>query len=79
LPLIGQFLLVLTIFQNTTGKLLTYIGMGCLAILFLFMFVIGGMSQNIKILLSTIPFILVAILTIRHYMAMRVAGQEHLS
>ena len=67
LPLIGQVLLLITLFQKVPGKVLTYIGIGCLAILFLFMFAIGLVSLNFKILFSTIPFLVVAVFSIRHF------------
>src|SRR5688572_30908389 len=51
LPLIGQVILLVTLFQRVPGKMLTYMGIGCLAILFLLMFAIGLMSLNYKILL----------------------------
>jgi hypothetical protein len=65
LPLAGQFILIITLFQKSPGKTLTYIGMGCLALLLVFMFVIGLLSLNLKIIFSTVPFIAVAIFTIR--------------
>ena len=71
LPLIGQVILLVTLFQRVPGKMLTYMGIGCLAILFLLMFAIGLMSLNYKILLSTIPFLLVAVFTIRHYRGLK--------
>ena len=66
LPLLGQIALVATLFQRTPNKKLSYIGIGCLGILLGLMFAIGLMSLNFKIILSTIPFLGVAILTIRH-------------
>lgn len=66
LPLIGQILLIITFFQNKPSKKLTYIGMGCIGLLFLFMFAIGLMSLKFKILFSTLPFIVVVLQTIRH-------------
>jgi hypothetical protein len=66
LPLLGQIVLVATLFQRTPNKKLSYIGIGCLGILLGLMFAIGLMSLNFKIILSTIPFLGVAILTIRH-------------
>lgn len=66
LPLLGQVILIVTLFQRTANKTLTYISIGCLGILLGFMFVIGLMSLNFKIILSIIPFLVVAILTIRH-------------
>lgn len=64
LPLFGQVLLIVTLFQRRPSKWLTYIGLGCLAILLLLMFVIGLISLNFKILLSTVPFIATAIFAI---------------
>lgn len=66
LPLFGQILLLITLFQSKPSKLLTYSGLGCLSILLLFMFFIGLISFNYKIVLSTIPFIVTGILTIRN-------------
>jgi hypothetical protein len=67
LPLLGQIALLATLFQRTPNKKLSYIGIGCLGILLGWMFVIGWVSLNFKIILSTIPFLVVAIFTIRHY------------
>ena len=50
LPLAGQLLLLITLFQKIPGKILTFIGLGSLGILLLFMFVIGLISLNYKIL-----------------------------
>ena len=67
LPLIGQLLLIVTLFQKTPSKTLTYIGIGSLGILLAFMFVIGLMSLNFQIILSTIPFLCISAIAIRHY------------
>lgn len=67
LPFIGQVILTITLFQRTPNKTLTYISIGCLGILLGFMFVIGLMSFNYKIISSTIPFLVVSILAIRHF------------
>ena len=66
LPLFGQILLLVTLAQKQPGKWLTYIGLACIGILLVFMFVIGLISFNYKILLSTLPFLVTAVLTIRH-------------
>lgn len=66
-PLLGQLILVITLFQKTPNKILTYIGIGSLGILLLFIFIIGLLHLNYKIILSTIPFILLSIITIRHF------------
>ena len=67
LPMLGQALLIFTLFQKRPSKLLTYIGIGGIGVLLVFMLVIGLMSFNIKIIFSTIPFIVLALLAIRHY------------
>lgn len=67
LPLLGQILLLITLFQQKTSKILTYVSIGGLGLLLGFMFVIGVMGLNFRILLSTIPFLVTAFLTVRHY------------
>lgn len=67
LPLFGQLLLIYTLFQKEPGKIPTYLGLGSIGILLLFMFVIGLISLNYKILVSTIPFIITGILVIRNF------------
>lgn len=71
LPLVGQVILLITLFQKTPSKVLTFIGIAGLALLLGFIFVIGIISGNFRILLSTIPFLLVAFLTIRYYRSNR--------
>ena len=67
LPLIGQILLFITIFQKKPSKLFTYLGMGGIGILLVLMFAIGIMSKNLKILASTIPFLVMGVMVILHY------------
>lgn len=65
IPFFGQLLLLFTVFQREPSKKLTYIGMSCLGILLLFMFIIGIISTNVKIILSTLPFIICSYLILR--------------
>jgi len=67
LPLIGQLLLLITLFQKRPNKVLTYIGLLGIGILLAFMFVIGLLSVNYKIVLSTIPFLVTGFITILHH------------
>ncbi len=67
LPLAGQFILLITLFQRIPSKILTFIGMGGLGILLGFMGMVGLLSLNYKIVLSTIPFFTVAVMTIVYY------------
>ena len=68
LPLLGQVLLLITLFQKRPSKTLTYLGMACLGILLGLMFFIGLIEMHIKILGSTLPFLLTCFLIIRHYL-----------
>ncbi|MDF1699458.1 MAG: hypothetical protein P1U56_26635 [Saprospiraceae bacterium] len=67
LPLLGQVLLAYTAFQIRPNKIVIYLGIGCIALLFGFVFVIGIISSNFKILLSTLPFLLTSIVTIVYH------------
>lgn len=67
LPLLGQVLLLVTLFQKKPGWILTLCGMACIGILLLFVFVIGIMAANFKVMASTLPFICTAVLVIREY------------
>jgi uncharacterized protein YacL len=67
LPMLGQVLLIVTFFQKKPGKSLIYISIGGIGILLGFMFVIGLMGLNYKIVISTIPFFIVAVFSVRHY------------
>jgi hypothetical protein len=71
LPLAGQIILIITLFQKKPGKALTLIGIAALGLLLGLMFFIGIIDVNWKILLSTIPFWLVAVITIRHHLKSR--------
>lgn len=64
LPLAGQVLLIVTLFQKQPGKWLTIFGVGAIGILLFFMFIIGIISFNPRIFGSTLPFVVVSILTI---------------
>lgn len=67
LPIAGHILLIVTLFQKVPSKIMTYISMGCLGILLIFMFLIGLFDLNAKIALSSLPYLVVSILTIRNY------------
>ena len=67
LPLAGQLILLFTLFQKKPSRLLTFAGMACLSLLLVFMFVIGLLSINLKILVSTLPFMITGILVIIYH------------
>lgn len=66
LPFFGQIILFITLFQKSPNKIMTWLGMCGLGLLLGFMFIIGIIGANFKTILSTIPFLVVSVLTIRH-------------
>ncbi|MCD6012709.1 MAG: hypothetical protein K0Q79_2571 [Flavipsychrobacter sp.] len=75
IPLAGQLMLLATLFQKHPGKVLTFLGMGCIAVLLLFIFAIGIMSLNIKIFASTLPFVVTCVLTVITHRKQRTTAQ----
>ncbi len=71
LPLLGQLLLLFTLFQKKQSKLLVYMGIAGVGILLALMFFIGIIDLNFSILLSTAPFLVLAFLTIRQLRKMK--------
>ena len=67
LPLAGQVLLLITLFQVKSSKILTHIGFWSIAVLLLMMFIVGILNLNFKIILSTLPFLLTGVVTIIHH------------
>lgn len=60
IPLLGQIILIGTLFQNKPGRKLTLAGLSGIGTLMLMIFMTGLLSANFKILLSTVPFLLTA-------------------
>jgi len=58
LPFIGELILLFLVFQKEPGKRWAFIGMALPGVLVLFLLFIGIMSQNVKIIASTLPFLL---------------------
>jgi len=67
LPMLGQFLLFITLFQKNPAKILTYLGIGTLGLLLGFMFAIGIMSLNYKMIFYALPFIILSVYAIDYY------------
>lgn len=65
IPLLGQLLLLFTIFQAKPSKRFTYIGIISLGCLLCFITFIGIIDKNLKMLISTLPFIIFSVLAIR--------------
>lgn len=66
IPLLGQLLLVYTLFQKQPNKLYTYLGLGGIGVLFLFILVAGLIGKNTKMILFTLPFLITGVAVILH-------------
>lgn len=64
IPMAGQLLLLISIFRQKPNMWLIYSGMGCIGLLLGFMLFIGILALNFYIILSTLPFLTCAALTI---------------
>lgn len=62
LPLVGQILLAITLFQKHPSSLFTYLGRAGLGVLLIFIGVIGVAAKHWEVALSTLPFLLVLII-----------------
>lgn len=67
LPILGQMALLATLFQKDVGRAPTYFGIAGIGILLALMFVIGLITLNLRILSSTLPFLAMAVLTVRKH------------
>lgn len=79
LPLTGQIILLFTLFQKRPNKSLTFVGIGGIGILLAFMFVIGLVSLNFKIVSSVTPFLLIGAIAIRHHRQMTPKSRQPVS
>lgn len=61
LPLFGQIVLLITLFQKKPSRFLTIAGIAGIGLLLGLMFVIGLLSLNLKIIISTLPFLITAV------------------
>ena len=64
LPFIGQMLLIISLFYAKPSKYLTFIGMLCIGILMLLLFLIGILNLSLMMLACSLPFIIVSVLVI---------------
>lgn len=60
IPLTGIILILITFFQASPSRMLTLAGLTGMALLMLFIFFIGLISLNYKIILSALPFLVIA-------------------
>nr|WP_293837643.1 hypothetical protein [uncultured Arsenicibacter sp.] len=65
LPMAGQLLLLIAAFRPGSPRWLIWLGIGSIGLLLYFMAIIGLLSLNMRILLSTLPFIAASVLAFR--------------
>lgn len=68
LPLAGQLILLITLFQHKPGKVFSLLGIGGLALLLLLLLVIGILARNPVQIGATLPFLGLAFITVRHHL-----------
>lgn len=71
IPILGQLLLLWSVGSKRNSKLRTFVGIGCIALLFLLIFVVGIVSKNLWISASTLPFFVLSVITIRHFVKLK--------
>lgn len=76
LPVLGQLALLVTVFQHTPSKVLTYVGIGGIGLLVGLMLFIGIIDTNVKIALSTLPFMVLSVIRVRSETAGRTARHQ---
>lgn len=67
LPMAGQLILVVTLLLKEPTKVLTFVGIACIGLLLWFMFLIGLLTISVKVLLSSLPFLVLSYFTVRLY------------
>ncbi len=75
-PLVGQLFLLFTLFQKYPSKTFTFIGIVGIGLLLGLMFIIGLIDLNFRIIFSTIPFLIVTVITILHHCSKKISTKQ---
>ncbi len=65
LPFVGQLLVLYSLFQEPPRKRLVFIGLSLMGLLVVMLLLVGVLSRNPKIALSTVPFLLSSLWCVR--------------
>lgn len=71
IPLAGQILFLIALFKTKIQFTIIQIGIVCLSTLFLFLTATGILSSNMKVVISTMPFLLLGLYTMLFIKKMR--------
>ena len=66
IPIIGQVFLLINLFSKKIHKILFFSGLICLGLLFILLLLIGLISLNYKIAISTFPFIALSFISLNY-------------
>lgn len=64
IPLVGQIILIINALKKNPARIWVYTGIAAMAILVIFIALVGLLSLNAKIILSTLPFLIFSIITV---------------
>jgi len=67
LPLAGQILLLAAMLTRRSGRGLALGALAGLGILYAVLLLVGLMSHNLRIILSTLPFLILAVVVLLHF------------
>jgi hypothetical protein len=76
IPLLGQILLLFTLFQTNPSRRLGLLGMSCLSLLILLLFFIGISLPNYKMIGYSLPFLFMAFLTVKSHWKQKSIGEN---
>jgi cobalamin biosynthesis protein CobD/CbiB len=65
IPIIGQMLLLITLFQSKPSRYLTIAGVVCIGLLMAIILLAGILGSRYVVILSTLPFLVVAFMAMR--------------
>ncbi len=66
IPFLGQIILLYTIVQKKVNRNLSLLGFASLGILMLLLLVVGFLTLNLKIIGSTLPFVITGFFALRY-------------
>lgn len=73
IPFAGQIMLLITIFQQTPSRLLTFASAIALGLIMLLLLLIGVISSNTAMITAVLPFVVISICSFYYYQKHRTA------
>ena len=76
LPMLGQLLLIVSLFLKEPPNWILYLGIGLIGLLLFFILLIGFLSLNVLIVISTLPFCVTSVFFVWYLGKKRIINQE---